>query len=209
MRVPEQELALTNAGLDELAMRPWQLSAVLLERILIAGKPASRCFCRLSSLLLQAKFSTRRRDYQCRCCCTVWLSMRKIILMIGTILMLWSSNAAARERLQGHCIADLRKLCPGVPPGDNALQACMREHIREVSFPCLMTLASFAMIRGSHKECGAHLRQCTGVGRSRGQFDACLRSAAASLSERVKMLLREPLLALANIPTNREQITEC
>ena len=30
---------------------PWQLSAVLLERILVAGKPALRCICRLSSIL--------------------------------------------------------------------------------------------------------------------------------------------------------------
>jgi hypothetical protein len=54
----------------------------------------------------------------------------KIILMIGAILMLWSSHAMEQERLAvGHCVADLRKLCPGVPPGNNNLRACMREHI--------------------------------------------------------------------------------
>jgi hypothetical protein len=40
----------------------------------------------------------------------------KIILTIGAILMLWSSNATAQERLAvGHCVADLRRLCPGTP----------------------------------------------------------------------------------------------
>ena len=113
--------------------------------------------------------------------------MVRIILMIGTILMVWSSNATAQERLVGHCIADLRNLCPGIPPGNNALRACMREHIRDVSFPCLVTLAKFAEVRGSHKECSAHLRQqCAGVERGGGQFAACLRSAAASLSDTCK-----------------------
>ena len=111
--------------------------------------------------------------------------MLKIIPMIGAILMLWSSNAMAQERLAvGHCAADLRKLCPGIPPGNNALRACMREHIRDVSLPCLVTLAKFAEIRKSHKECGIHLRQqCAGVERGGGQFGACLRSAVATLSD--------------------------
>ena len=114
--------------------------------------------------------------------------MVKIILMVGSILMLWSSNATAQERLAaGHCVADLKRLCPGIVPGNNRLRACMREHIRDVSFPCLVTLAKFAELRGSHKECGAHLRQqCAGVERAGGQFGACLRSAAASLSDTCK-----------------------
>ena len=112
----------------------------------------------------------------------------KIILMIGAILMLWSSNEMPQERLAvGHCTADLRKLCPGIPPGNNALRACMRERIRHVSLPCLVTLAKFAEIRRSHKECGVHLRQqCANVERGEGRLGACLRSAVASLSDTCK-----------------------
>jgi hypothetical protein len=111
----------------------------------------------------------------------------KIILMICAILMLWSSNATAEERIVGgKCKADLQKLCPGIPPGQN-LRNCMREHIRDVSLPCLVTLAKFAEIRKSHKECGIHLRQqCAGVERGGGQFGACLRSAVATLSDTCK-----------------------
>ena len=118
--------------------------------------------------------------------------MVKIILMIGAILMLWSSNATAQETLRqlriGHCVADLEKLCPGVPPGANNLRACMRKHIRDVSFPCLVALAKFAEVRGSLKgECSAHLRQqCASAERRGGQFGACLRSAVASLSDTCK-----------------------
>ena len=118
-------------------------------------------------------------------------SVVKIILMIGAILMLGSNATAQDETVQqhrvGHCAADLRKLCPGIPPGNNALRACMREHIRDVSFPCLVTLAKFAEVRGSHKECSAHLRQqCAGVERAGGQFAACLRSAVAGLDDACK-----------------------
>ena len=115
--------------------------------------------------------------------------MVKIVLMIGAILMVWSSNATAQERLAvGHCLADLRKLCPGIQPGNNRLRACMREHIRDVSFPCLVTLAKFAEVRRSlNEECSAHIRQqCANVERGGGRFGACLRSAVASLSDTCK-----------------------
>ena len=79
--------------------------------------------------------------------------MVKIILMIGTVLMPWSSNATAQERLAiGHCVTDLRTLCPGVQPGNDRLRACMREHIGDVSLPCLVTLAKFAEVRRFRQE---------------------------------------------------------
>jgi hypothetical protein len=115
----------------------------------------------------------------------------KIILMIGAILMLWSSNATAQERLAvGHCVADFRKLCPGIPLGNN-LRACLREHIRDVSFPCLVTLAKFAEVRRSLKgECSDHIhQQCGSVEVGGGQLRACLRSAVASLSDACKNAL--------------------
>ena len=116
----------------------------------------------------------------------------KIILMISAILMLWSSNATAQEEARrqwrvGHCVADLRKLCPGIPPGNNNLRICMREHIREVSAPCLVALAKFAEVRGLKGECSSYLKQqCGNVERGGGQFGACLKSAVANLSDACK-----------------------
>jgi hypothetical protein len=113
--------------------------------------------------------------------------MIKIILMIGAILMLWSSNATAEERIVGgKCKADLQKLCPGIPPGQN-LRNCMREHIRDVSLPCLRTLARFAAVRRMRHECNAHVRQrCASARREGGEFEACLKSAVDSLSDTCK-----------------------
>src|SRR6516225_2896843 len=132
--------------------------------------------------------------------------------MIGAILMLWSSNATAQQRLAvGHCVADLRRLCPGVQPGNNRLRACMREHIRDVSFPCLVTLAKFAEVRQPlSEECNAHIRQqCANVERGEGRLGACLRSAVASLSYiLVRMLLRErsAVLVQRGIPTHNPEV---
>ena len=81
-----------------------------------------------------------------------WTVGRKIILMIGAILALWTSSATAQRGLAvKHCVADLRKLCPGIEPGNDRLRACMREHIHDVSFPCLVTLAKFAEVGGLTK----------------------------------------------------------
>ena len=110
---------------------------------------------------------------------------RKIVLMIGAILALWTSGAIAQRGLEvGHCITDLRKLCPGIQPG-NDLQACMREHLHDVSSPCLVTLSKLAEVRELDNECSEYLKQqCASV--ESGQLGACLKSAVASLSHTCK-----------------------
>ena len=114
--------------------------------------------------------------------------MTKVILVIGAVLVLWSSSATAQQRLAiGHCLADLRELCPGVPPGNDRLRECMRGRIQELSHPCLVTLAKFAEVRKVHKECRVQLdEQCGNVRRGDGRFGACRKSAVAGLSDTCK-----------------------
>lgn len=125
--------------------------------------------------------------------------MRKIILMIGAILLLWSSSATAQERVVGgRCRADLQRLCPDIQPGNNNLRNCMREHLHDVSPQCLIALTRFAAVRRLHPECNAHLRrQCAGVKREGGKFEACLTSAVDSLSDTCKDALGGAVPALA------------
>ena len=74
--------------------------------------------------------------------------MTKVILVIGAVLVLWSSSATARQKLAvGACVTDIRNLCPGVQPGNDRLRECMRGRIQELSHPCLVTLAKFAEVR--------------------------------------------------------------
>ena len=69
----------------------------------------------------------------------------------------------------------------------------MREHIRDVSFPCLVTLAKLVEVRRSlNEECNAHIQQqCANVERGEGKFAACLRSAVANLSDTCKNALAQ------------------
>jgi hypothetical protein len=34
------------------------------------------------------------------------------------------------------CAADVDRLCPGVPPGEGRIRACMKAHVTELSAPC-------------------------------------------------------------------------
>src|SRR5579871_2507096 len=110
-------------------------------------------------------------------------AMVKTILILGAISVVLPSSATARVRLAiRQCVADLGVLCPESQPGDGLLRICLRDHLREVSFSCLVTLAKFAEVRGFRQECSAHLRQqCAGVARE--QLGTCLSSAVASLSD--------------------------
>ena len=124
-----------------------------------------------------------------------WAVLRNIILTIGTILLLWTSSATAQRRSAvGHCLVDLKRLCPGIDPGEGRLRACMREHIGDVSYPCLVTLAKFAEVYGYDQTCRAHLKQqCATVSRKGGQFGVCLKSAIDSLSDSCKDELQRAL----------------
>jgi len=111
--------------------------------------------------------------------------MTKIIPMIIASLMLWSSSVTAQEALAvGACAASVRALCSGIQPGNNRIRACVREHIRDLSDPCLLSLAKLAEV---DQACREHLNQaCASVETGGGRLEACLKSAVATLSEACK-----------------------
>ena len=83
--------------------------------------------------------------------------MVKIMLMTGVILVLWSASATPQLRSEvEHCVTDLGKLCPAVQPGSGRLEGCLREHIHEVSNPCLLALAKLGEVREFNDECRGH-----------------------------------------------------
>ena len=106
--------------------------------------------------------------------------------LTGVILMLWSASATSQVLSEAeHCATDVGRLCPGVVPGSNRLEDCVKEHLHDVSEPCLLALAKFGEVRETNDECSGHLQQkCAGI--EPAQFGACLRSAVASLSNTCK-----------------------
>ncbi|CAH2602499.1 conserved exported protein of unknown function [Rhodovastum atsumiense] len=45
------------------------------------------------------------------------------------------------------CGDDIDRLCPGVPPGEGRIKACMKAHASQLSAPCFDTLMAAAAAR--------------------------------------------------------------
>jgi len=108
------------------------------------------------------------------------------MVVIGAAVMLWSPNATAQDTLAvGACMADAKSLCPGVGgAGLEPLRGCFRDHVKEVSGACLLSLAKLLEVDA---ECRAHVKQqCDNVQSGEGRLEACLRTAVETLSDSCK-----------------------
>jgi hypothetical protein len=66
-------------------------------------------------------------------------------------LMLATTVAAAQPppapsglQIAEACGTDIDRLCPGVPPGQGRIKACMKAHVSQLSAPCFDTLMAAA-----------------------------------------------------------------
>jgi hypothetical protein len=59
-------------------------------------------------------------------------------LALGVVLVLAASAANAQEQMviAKACGADIDRFCPGVPPGEGRIKACVKAHVTELSAPC-------------------------------------------------------------------------
>ena len=115
--------------------------------------------------------------------------MIRIIVITGAVLILWSPNVTAQETLAvGPCMADAKSLCAGrTGTGIEPLRGCLRDHLKEISDACILSLAKLNEVDPA---CKAHLRQqCANVKIGEGRLEACLKTAADSLSDDCKNAL--------------------
>jgi hypothetical protein len=111
---------------------------------------------------------------------------RVISAAIATTFMLWSPHVTAQETLAvGACLADAKTLCSGISgTGIEPLRGCFRDHIKEVSGACLLSLAK---LLEADPACKAPFsQQCANVQIGEGRLEACVRGAATTLSESCK-----------------------
>jgi chemotaxis protein MotB len=54
----------------------------------------------------------------------------------------WTQQMPSRMEIAHACAGDVERLCPGVPPGQGRIKACMKEHFSQLSAPCFDTLLS-------------------------------------------------------------------
>jgi hypothetical protein len=77
--------------------------------------------------------------------------MMKIGSGLLAALMLATTVAAAQPpqapsglQIAEACGTDIDRLCPGVPPGQGRIKACMKAHVSQLSAPCFDTLMAAA-----------------------------------------------------------------
>jgi hypothetical protein len=114
------------------------------------------------------------------------MSLIRVIVAIGAAFVLWSPNVAGQETLAvGACMADAKSLCGATGgTGLEPLRGCFRDHVKEVSGKCLLSLAKLLEV---DEACRAHVnQQCANVQIGEGRLEACLRTAVGTLSESCK-----------------------
>jgi hypothetical protein len=120
----------------------------------------------------------------------------RVMVAIGAAFMLWSANVTAQEAPAVEaCVADAKSLCSGIAgTGVEPLRACLRDHIREVSDACLLSLAKLLEVEEVDPACRAHINQrCANVKIGEGRLEACLRTAVGTLSDRCKDGIVRPI----------------
>ena len=112
------------------------------------------------------------------------MSLMRVIVAVGAAFVLWSPNVAAQDAVAA-CMADARSLCSGTGGrGLEPLRGCFRDHVKEISGKCLLSLAKLLEV---DEACRAHIRQqCADVQIGEGRLDACLRTAVDTLSDSCK-----------------------
>jgi hypothetical protein len=114
------------------------------------------------------------------------MSLIRVIIAIGAAFMLWSPNVTAQETLAvGACAADVKSLCSGIAgTGLEPLRGCFRDHVKEVSSACLLSLAKLLEVDPA---CRAPFnQQCENVKIGEGRLEACVRTVVGTLSDNCK-----------------------
>lgn len=114
------------------------------------------------------------------------MSLMRVMVAVSAAFMMWSSNVAAQDSLAvGACMADAKALCGGIAgTGVEPLRGCFRDHVKELSAACLLSLAK---LLEADPACKAPFKQqCANVEIKEGRLEACVRTVASTLSDSCK-----------------------
>ena len=77
--------------------------------------------------------------------------MTRLKVSIAVAVLLLADTTYAQQptgpsglQIAEACGSDIDRLCPGVPPGEGRIKACMKEHVSQLSAPCFDTLMAAA-----------------------------------------------------------------
>jgi len=113
--------------------------------------------------------------------------MLKSVLIISVALLLSGSSAVAQGAARA-CVADVRKHCADVQPGEGRIADCVKKHVGDLSAPCQDLLAATA---AAAKACTDDLKQRCADARRRTAKLACIKSTLADLSDSCKSAISQ------------------
>lgn len=62
------------------------------------------------------------------------------LLMAAPVACAQTPPPAGSRQIVRACAGDIDRLCPGVPPGQGRIKACMKQHVTQLSAPCFDAL---------------------------------------------------------------------
>jgi hypothetical protein len=66
------------------------------------------------------------------------------LMLATTVADAQPAPAPSKMQIAEACGADIDRLCPGVPPGQGRIKACMKAHVSQLSASCFDTLMAAA-----------------------------------------------------------------
>src|SRR5262245_36149095 len=117
--------------------------------------------------------------------------MSKTLWVCAALLLLCAIGATARPRLvqtgqsgASVCAVDIKTHCGDVQPGEGRVNACVKEHVSDLSETCKARLARTAAVA---RACAPDVKKrCATVRRGGFRIAACLKDAIADLSDACK-----------------------
>ena len=118
-----------------------------------------------------------------------WVAVLGLLVAAGPRL----EAAPLDSPCAGDCDADVKKLCPDMPPGGGRLRTCLKEHESELSPTCKAQLADARRATGAFMSvCRADVtRFCKDVPPGGGRLLGCLQAKETSLSPECREALHK------------------
>jgi hypothetical protein len=116
------------------------------------------------------------------------------LAVVAGLFCLSMAGSVSAEEVDRPCVADAKKLCKDVQPGEGRVARCMKEHEKELSPACKENIKKMKEksreIAEACEDDAAKL--CKGVEPGKGRILRCLKSHEGELSAACKQQMTAP-----------------
>ena len=97
------------------------------------------------------------------------------------VALLLSGSVAVAQQAGNPCGGDIKKLCPGIQPGEGRITACIKSHLTDLSETCEARVLGVGV---TGKVCkGDVAKLCASVVPGTGGLRTCIKSHMAEVSD--------------------------